>query len=260
MLPKKYNTRKNPLFFRGSKTAKKDKEKSDRDADENNKKSTIDQTQLVIAFFMLIVAAVQAVLFIWQLRLTENAATAAKDSVNVARDTLIASQRPWVTARVSLFDKIGLDENGTTHLKIRFILKNVGHSPALHVSPSASLTSANDFTAAQHIRCGKDFDSNSTRDFIGFTIFPDEEVDITTEIGGPGSADVKEWVKNVQARVYGIPVRLFACIGYRSNLQDDTLWTGYISNMWTIKVGEDNVAPNQEFFWKKSFFGYGITK
>jgi len=65
-----------------------------------------------------------------------DSADAAKKSAEVARATLIATNRAWLSVRVSLVDgqhALRFDKNGAA-LSVRIDLENVGNAPAVSVS------------------------------------------------------------------------------------------------------------------------------
>lgn len=130
------------------------KEQADKAEHERKEKAVIDEklafeTQRIadyterLALFTLLlfgIAVLQAGFFLWQLRYmrqgmrdTEIAANAGRESANVAARTLIASQRPWVSAKIELVGPMTFDASGG-YLPLRYILENSGPSPALNVS------------------------------------------------------------------------------------------------------------------------------
>ena len=60
-------------------------------------------------------------------------ATAAEEANKINRDLLIATQRPWISV------KIGDQRNAESgaNIPLRFILKNIGRTPAVRVWPHA---------------------------------------------------------------------------------------------------------------------------
>ena len=66
-------------------------------------------------------------------------ALAAEKSARIAEDTLVATQRPWVTADIQVGGPLRYDVNGA-NITVRFILRNIGHSPAMHVWIDAQVT------------------------------------------------------------------------------------------------------------------------
>jgi len=66
-------------------------------------------------------------------------AKAAKESADVARSTLIAANRPWVTLNVEIdsnlsYDAVGWDAGTRWHIPITYVATNIGTSPATDVA------------------------------------------------------------------------------------------------------------------------------
>lgn len=62
----------------------------------------------------------------------QQGAAAAEKSAKIAEDTLVATQRPWVTVSIQVGGPLTYSVKGAT-IAVRFNLKNIGHSPAIHV-------------------------------------------------------------------------------------------------------------------------------
>jgi len=60
-------------------------------------------------------------------------AQAAKQSAEVAKDTLVATNRPWISVDIGIASDLTYDAQGDARIVIKFILKNVGKSPATNV-------------------------------------------------------------------------------------------------------------------------------
>jgi hypothetical protein len=68
-----------------------------------------------------------------QWKATDKAANAARDAADTGRDTLIASNRPWLDVDISIVGPLMFDSAGA-HLEANIITSNLGHSPAIHVA------------------------------------------------------------------------------------------------------------------------------
>lgn len=66
------------------------------------------------------------------------AATAAQQAADVAERTLIATQRAWISVEASVGAPLVFDQNGAS-TSIAFRIKNVGNSPATHITPHVRL-------------------------------------------------------------------------------------------------------------------------
>ena len=93
----------------------------------------------VFTFWLVIATAVLGLIAIIQLGyleraeiLSAQAAKAAKDSADTARDTLIATQRPWVGIEVSVGSDLIFNKDGAK-FTTSYTLANSGNTPALNV-------------------------------------------------------------------------------------------------------------------------------
>jgi hypothetical protein len=116
-------------------------------------------------------------------------ANAAKQSADVARQTLIASQRAWVRIDQIGFGGGGLaiDMNGA-RVSVSFKITNIGNSPAINISPQAWLAvleSGGPFPwQEQQRRCGEIRNQPFAQTFAnGFTLFPGESFPSDIGIG-----------------------------------------------------------------------------
>jgi hypothetical protein len=66
------------------------------------------------------------------LNVSKDAVNAAVQANNLNREIFLASERPWIPAKVETVGSIRYDENGL-NIIFRFKLKNIGKSPAKHV-------------------------------------------------------------------------------------------------------------------------------
>ena len=103
-------TQESPFFVQGNVTFEKSQTDAQRDAESDKEKATTDVKAVGYsrwtAIFTGLAAAIafaQMLLFVWQLRLLRKsaddaakAATAARDSANVAMNTFATLERPWL--------------------------------------------------------------------------------------------------------------------------------------------------------------------
>ncbi|MGA7564408.1 MAG: hypothetical protein WBW55_14505 [Desulfobaccales bacterium] len=87
---------------------------------------------LVIINFLLVASTVIQLIFL------AGTTNAAKKSAEVAEKTLLATQRPWVAVRMDIGSGFKFNEQGT-NITIRFIVKNVGNSPAIGTNVAAQI-------------------------------------------------------------------------------------------------------------------------
>lgn len=132
-----------PLFVSGEIATKKDKAEADEDAQQRSEKAVVDAALvkytlwLAIATALLVVAAaVQAGLFVWQLRLIASSAKDAKTAADAALLTAKSNQladRSWMSVvEVSHHTGQGEDNEGAFRvLYFEFVWVNSGHTPAI---------------------------------------------------------------------------------------------------------------------------------
>jgi hypothetical protein len=127
-----------------------EEERAERDEHRRNENGLANYTRWLAAFTLLlvIVAGVQAGLFVWQLRLmktgsldTKVAADAAKESADVSKTTMEANNRPWLKLVITSAGQFVI-KDGKAHLRIAYAIDNVGKSPAIaaHFGAFAKVT------------------------------------------------------------------------------------------------------------------------
>lgn len=136
-------TKNSPLFVEGTVTTKRDKTEADDDAKERESKARSDEALVKYTYWLalttgalFIAAAIQAGLFVWQLRLigrsekqAKEVAESAKASAIAAKtsaDAVMLSERAYVTASI---EKPGLKMNNEI-FEISVSILNHGHTPA----------------------------------------------------------------------------------------------------------------------------------
>ncbi len=138
----------------------------------------------VLAVFTGILALVSTVQIAFLIKADETAkvtAQAAKDAADIARNTLIASQRAWVKVKVTPAAPLVFDHAGAC-VSISFEITNIGNSPATNITSHAWIT-CKDAWRKQKL------ESDEVRSQplgIGFTLFPTETF--------PRSIGVSHWI------------------------------------------------------------------
>lgn len=181
---------------------------ADKNAESEGFFSGIKWTDAVIALFTIILGIYTARLYyatqgLWDaakaqgndmkasIAHAETAAKAAIASASVARDTLIASHRPWLKVNVSLGDQPLLISPGQASASVAIFAQNTGNTPALHVSPHAWMLiwrtepGMDPYTEHER-RCKAVRDAPPT---YAFTLFPEESF--------PAVARSEMWMLNV---------------------------------------------------------------
>ena len=173
---------------------------------------------------------------------TEKAANAAEWSAKLARDEFDASHRAWVKCDVSLAvaspdqhpSPILFDESGMS-LTLKFTLKNFGTVPATNVWPEWKIflsSRSRDFLInLQRAICEEIKSRDRGKYADGFTIFPNESVDvvITTNIA-QSEIEAELALKPPLPhgwRVQTITVNAIGCIDCRSALDPVHHQTGF---------------------------------
>lgn len=136
-------TESTPLFVSGEVTITKDKTEAEGDIAEREAKSHIDESLVRYTFWLavttallFVAAAVQAGLFVWQLRLIGRGEATAETVANAAKssaDASLLSLRPWMSCEVEIGGPLEFKEDGNAKLPLIFIMKNVGKTPAMSV-------------------------------------------------------------------------------------------------------------------------------
>jgi hypothetical protein len=109
-------------------------------------------------------------------------ANAAKAAADVAKQTLVTTQRAWIRAKVGIGNVPLFDQNGA-RVSISFEITNVGNAPALNITPHAWLIvgKRGQFPIAEQQR---KFDEIRRQPFLfGFTLFPGEDFPDAIDIG-----------------------------------------------------------------------------
>lgn len=190
------------------------------------------------------------------------AAKAARDSAETAKDTLIAEDRPWLTADVRIAGPLVFDKTGAVSVPVWFAVKNSGHSPAINAWAFPELFLPRNTETEPNIEREK-FCSSVTRmtNGSGQAIFPsgsapDSAGIVSTAVAG-----------NVvrQASVDGfINPTIILCIAYQTTLEGKWHHTGMIFDVsqmmngerLAIKVGQN--VPQQQLGVSVSIF-HGVT-
>ena len=103
---------------------------------------------------------------------------AAETAAQVARDTLIASNRPWVRVNLKLVSDIEYNETGAM-VTVLLIFKNIGKSPAYNVYGRPSICATTNDRKASNIIDEADLRDPEIRRTggLGYNLLPDEEAE-----------------------------------------------------------------------------------
>jgi hypothetical protein len=228
---------------------------------------------LWLAIFTMILSAVAVIQIKFLVRgegIAANTAQAAKNSADVAKQTLISAQRAWIR-----IDQIGLgggglaiDKNGAS-VSISFKITNIGNSPALNVSPYAWLVvikSGGPFPLQEQQRRCEEIRNQPMSS--GVTLFPNESFPSNIGVSGwslgtNASREDIEKGAEVSADKKQIMLSVVGCIDYTFPT-DPTKHhqTGFVLGvmrdvMFPTVVLEDGIIPIDRLSLMDSWLGHG---
>lgn len=136
----------------------------------------------IFTFWLVLATAGLGITAVYQIsflrrgeRIAANTAQAAKDSADVAKTTLVASQRAWIKVKVSLGDQPLTFHKGGANTAASFEIVNLGTAPALKITMHAwmiVLKNGGPFPWQEQIRLCDEVRSKPVG--AGFTLFPNE--------------------------------------------------------------------------------------
>jgi hypothetical protein len=97
---------------------------------------TGEKLSAVINGILALVGIVTAAVLIWQFNEMRKATVAASDAATAAKksaDASILSLRPWLSCDVEVLGDLTFDAEGHARIPFKFIVRNVGKTPALSV-------------------------------------------------------------------------------------------------------------------------------
>jgi len=204
-------------------------------ADERTKR--YQNRNLLVGWITLGTIIAYAITTIFIYCANNRAANAARDAANVARDTLIASNRSWVGQSGPVTLEFSDTKGDQYPARINLMLENFGHSPAVSVFASANLVPNEELTQAAELTCketmGMRFAKSKHR-LTGQTIFPSQKWGLGIDDGPIKSRDIVLYV--------------VGCITYRDDITDGIWWTRFCQetpkNAYFYKSGQPLVTCN----------------
>ena len=171
-----------------------------------------------------------------QTEATQDAASAAISAADVARQTLEAANRPWITAKAEIASPLQFNNAGAS-TTISFSLKNIGHSPAISPQFRADIVTLPEKTwQSAEIRqaikdeCNRVGDSFAGSPHLIPTLFPDDSstLNFAAGINRDGMANALQQTQSGPSQHPG-SVRLYvvACVDYRWSYASSPQQTGY---------------------------------
>jgi hypothetical protein len=213
---------------------------------------------LVIATILLGVVAVLQIGYLDRAeRIAAQSAKAAKDSAEVARDTLIATNRPWLSVTLDRASDLVITNAKEARVSIIFRLKNTGHSPALNAHVTADIVpimSGGGRMALDDMKeiCDRVRDAPQGKNLIGHTIFPGDTFDMIISMSVtrdkfesllkdiPSAKDIPETMD------FFVPV-VVGCVSYRLPFADGNHVTEFYADLRKNNPQTPNVPDS--FKW-----------
>src|ERR1700722_3015365 len=170
---------------------------------------------LVIAtIFLGVIAYVQIEFLKRAEQISADAAKATKQSAEISERALFAANRPWIKVDIGVGGPITYDVNGV-NFTFKFVLKNIGHSPATNVfvSPTAFLAYITDEPDDHRVSVDARKEllkqigerKNAPPSPFGFAMFPDDVIaqEIKTNISKEEIDRATKLIKALYPVVYG---------------------------------------------------------
>lgn len=142
-------TEKKPIFVKSleSEEATRERERLKKEGEEKarNDAELVHETRdLAVAtnwlagftLFIVFVTGGQLYMFLRQLRIMRDGAKDAKTTADAAKanaDSALLSLRPWLSCEIELGEPLAFNAEGDAVFAFHFVIKNVGHSPAMAV-------------------------------------------------------------------------------------------------------------------------------
>lgn len=164
------------------------------------------------------------------------------------RSQLEVSERPWLSVDPIRFSNLSFDKNGG-HFAVKFLITNVGHSPATHVQLEVKLiaTTFNESgvfkePAAEQKRLCDDARTpkRELSDFLAFVLFPEQKT--TRDVGMSISpADITHAESLLQGAVRpSIFLTVAGCVDYQFAFEAGHHQTGFLYTL--SRRGPENAS------------------
>ncbi len=182
----------------------------------------------LFTLLLVVVSASQISFLISADRTATKSANAAENAANVAKETLVASRRPWIVADVTVGKPVEVYSGGI-RFTLRFNMQNKGADPAFYVFPYFKIISNNrgshSLIQKQNEFCEEIKGRANGPNNGGFTIFPGQprEMSLTINVSledfeADVAADVERRAIRVRTGWPDVPVInpiIIGCIDYQ---------------------------------------------
>jgi hypothetical protein len=161
------------------------------------------------------------ILITYQLRATQQVANAARSTAETTARQLEISQRPWVSIDTYILGPLTFSPGGSAQATLRFVVRNVGNSPAMGLSVQPVMYIASRDNQDPLMERSKVCEENRTRG-VGAdgTLFPKGELTKTMTFSG----DSKDILKDSN-RTGSFSPAVIVCASYRSTFDDRPRYT-----------------------------------
>lgn len=213
-----------------------------------------------IAALAALIAAIQAGLFVWQLRhmktANETAATTAKaalKSVGLTEKQFIASHRPWIKVGIKLTGDLMRDTLGGWKIEVSFKMKNVGSTVAQNVYPNPWIYAGEGFVDEIknfQLKLAAEFKPVVDTNTAGYTIFPGQSFTVPVVVHVT-KADAEDPILTHAEMGFGDCLPKLFIVGsahYKSTIGELPHRTGFIRSLGYIDATKDKVVliPKQD--------------
>lgn len=154
-------------------------------------------------------------------RAMQQASKAAKSTAEATARQLELSQRPWVSIDTSIESPLTFTPEGAAQVSVKFVIRNVGSSPAKGLSVQPQLSIASQGEQDPVMQRSKVCEENRRREAgTDGTLFP--KVELTKSVTFLG--DAKDILKESNRTGSFSPV-VIVCASYRSTFDDSARYT-----------------------------------
>jgi hypothetical protein len=202
---------------------------------------------------LVIVSFIQIRYLIRSDKNSRDAALAAKLSADVAEKALVAANRPWVKVDIQVGGPIIFNENGA-NFTLKYILTNIGHSPATNVwvSPRVIIP-INDLNAVENFNPRTALHGviaelkKRSPSPLGFALFPAQIIiqDITVSIS-------RDEIRRATTIGNVIFPTIIGAVDYRMLFDDKPHQTGFIVEIRRSDVPRPTTIANNR--WAPAIF------
>lgn len=225
----------------------KNQQEAEEDARDKSEKRWNDRVTIFVAVATAVILIFQLIVFGWQAhrlkqtiqamkkigadqsRDMQKSIAAAEKSAEIAERAVIAAHRPWVKVDIQVGGPIIYNVNGA-NFTLKYILKNIGHSPATNVNVSPRVifpildpeVTENFNPRAELQKHIVELKKRLPSPF-GFALFPEEIIIQVITVTMP-----QDEIKRATKMTGAIYPRIIGAVDYRIGLDDKPHQTGFM--------------------------------